>query len=424
MQEYLTCLTWQSIVEGVEAYEMENNIFNHSKIYSQENANILEALLERKVVPFIEIVSIFFPNRVAELDIDSYLADLIQTEAIHPVINDMLSLNIPLCFFTREYFYFQFGVIWGKYYITNIGEPESKIYTDNIISLLIQNGDLPEAIRRLPRLANKEILSAYYDDLLDYKSSTDEEIIFCEANYCPSEPRTLTHFESIKLLAEHGLEESLLRNIPLYLRVKGEYVRNNRQLRQSSNFTLLREANCGNASYKKRYKDIERLHDETSDNLYQGQIIRIKTSDRIYQGQAIHIKTIGIEKIKNGDGNHTYGTSIARSLEVQTTDLETKFHLKRQIISCGQRMPDGTYRNQFELKNTCRLREDVEALILEHTSKIQISEQSETTNFLDISIDCPPILSKENKADVAQKSLLQPARKTAPSIFELCNKLR
>ena len=209
MQEYLTCLTWQSIVEGVEAYEMENNIFNHSKIYSQENANILEALFERKAVPFIEIVNIFFPNRFAELDIDSYLADLIQTEAIHPVINDMLSLNIPLCFFTREYFYFQFGVIWGKYYITNIGELQPNIYTDRIISLLIQNGDLPEAVCRLPRLANKEILPAYYDDLLDYKSSTDEEIIFCEANCCPSEPRILTHFESIKLLAEHGLEESL-----------------------------------------------------------------------------------------------------------------------------------------------------------------------------------------------------------------------
>lgn len=345
---------------------MENTVFNWNKFYSQKNANILEVLLDRKTAPFVEIMKIFFPNHVAKLDIDSYLVCLIQSNLIHGLINHMVSLNIPLCFFTEEYFYLWFGQMWGRYYIANIGEPEPEVYTETIFSLLIGSGALPTEIRRLPRLATKDISPTYYENILDYDSATDEDIISHEVNYCSEEPLTLTYFEAIKFITQHGCPDALLKNsnqegtVSVCLEVPQEYVRNNRQLRQvSTNLAILREANCGNASYKKRYKGLERLKKEVVDNLF--------------QGKTVSTKTVGIEHLNTKDRQGKdikmqgmYGTYIAKSLEVQTTDIETKYHLKRRIIACVQRMQDSTTKisNEFELKDTRWLQEDLSVLIL------------------------------------------------------------
>jgi hypothetical protein len=323
---------------------MENTVFNSSKLYSQENANILEELLDRKTAPFVEIMKIFFPDRVAKIDIDSYLIGLIKPGVIRDLINQ-IQPNILLCFFTQEYFYLWFvqrWLTWRGCCVVNIGEPQPEVYVNRLLSFLIDMGDLPPDI------------PAYYDDIFDYNSATVKEIFFHEANYCSSEPAYLTYFETINLITKSGYPQSSLKKYVkkkacMFLEVATENTRNSDQLKKISSIECLREANCGNASYKTRYIGLERLKQETIEELFKGKTVRIK------------------------DKAH-----YRRKLEVQVTDIESKFHTQRYIVSCVQRVQDGTpeLSNEFKLKDTWYLSQDIHALILEAEKNKHTGDES------------------------------------------------
>ena len=346
-------------------------MFNSSKLYSQENANILEELLDRKTAPFVEIMKIFFPDRAAKIDIDSYLIGLIKPGVIRDLINQ-IQPNILLCFFTQEYFYLLFAqrwLMWRGCCVVNIGEPQPEVYVNRLLSLLVDVGDLPTDIRRLPRLTNKDVVPTYYDDILDYNSATVKEVFFHEANYCASEPAYLTYFETINLITKSGYPQSSLKKhvkkkACMFLEVATENTRNTDQLKKISSIECLREANCGNASYKTRYIGLERLKQETIEELFKGKTVRIK------------------------DKAH-----YRRKLEVQVTDIESKFHTQRYIISCVQRLQDGTPEpsNEFKLKDTWYLREDIHALILE------LEAAKEKSNIPDRLDNTPPSEPKSNQ---------------------------
>ncbi len=97
--------------------------------------------------------------------------------------NDMtLLFNLPLEYFTYEYFYLWFAQMWEEYYIANLYEAQPKVYTDKILSLMIDDGVLPAQICRLPRL-NKDrigfdVIPDYYEKHLDYNTATNDEIVF------------------------------------------------------------------------------------------------------------------------------------------------------------------------------------------------------------------------------------------------------
>lgn len=331
---------------------MEIKIFNWSNFYSYENAAILEELLDKKTVPFIEMINIFFPNRASGIDTDSYLITLIQHRLIIAFINHMIAVNhdqqIPFCFFTVEYFYLWFGQMWGMYYISNIGDTKLNVYVDKILGLMIDTGDLPKEICRLPRLPKDSVLPSYYENILDYNNTSEEEIIYHGTNYSSTDPITLTYFEAINIIKEKGHPESLLKiyakkNACVYLQVDSQDVRTSNQLRNISSIECFREANSGNAAYKTRYKGLEKLKQDTVAELFKGKVIRIKDN-----------------------------SLCLRHLEVQITDIESKFHLQRNIIACIQRLINGTTKtsNEFELKDILFLRDDIYKLLSEATATL------------------------------------------------------
>lgn len=347
---------------------MENVVFNWSEFYSQENATIIEKLLDQKIVPLEKIIKIFFSNHTVSNDIDSFLMRLTQSGVICDLIGS-IQLSILLhC--TQKNFYLllaQRWLMWRKHCLVNIGEPHLQINVNNLLPLVIEAGVLLEKTYRLPRLPGKHVLPEYYNYILDYNIATTKEAISHATNCCVLESAMLTYFEAIKLITQIGYPESLLRNNAIenevcFLRVNPKDTRT-KKLKNTFNLDYLRRGNNGNGSYKTRYKGYERLKKETIEELFNGKTISVR---------AIPIENINTEdkhdaeiKAKDNDGNPIFGTYIGRSLEVQTTDIETKLHQKRRILSCIQRMPDGTSRHSYEfrLKDTCFPQEYIEALI-------------------------------------------------------------
>jgi hypothetical protein len=340
-------------------------IFNWKNIYSKENAKIVEMLLDKKIVPFVEIIEIFFPNDQSKSDINSYLMHLIQPGLIDRLThNDMtLLFNLPLEYFTYEYFYLWFAQMWEAYYIATLNEAQSKVYADKILSLMIDNGVLPAQICRLPRL-NKEqigfdVIPDYYEKQWDYNSTTDDEIVFHVKNYCTATPLTLTYSEAISRVSQSGHPQSLIKThakdkkLPVYLQVPEDSVINDSQMKRLSRQSIeyFRESNCGNPSYSKRYNGLERLTQSSINTLFDGKTIRIK------------------------DNEH-----CMRKLAVQTTEIETKYHLQRYIKSCIQIAENGLNyaSNDFQLKDTVYLLEDIEVLIIcsaQDAQRVQVTNE-------------------------------------------------
>lgn len=373
---------------------MENTIFNWNKIYSQENAKILEELLDRETASFIEFMEIFFTDHVAKPDIYSYLVKLIQPGAIRD-LNNQIQQNL-LSFLTQDYFFLCFVQRWLEWcmcLILNVGELQPEVHVARFLFLLIDTGALPVDIRRLPRLVKKDVISTYYEDILNYNSATVEEIISHSANYSNSEPITLTYFEAVRRIKKSGFPESLLKNDAMksthcFLKVNPDDAYTE-QVNNIFNLEHFREANSGTPSYKTRYKELERLKQETIEQLFNGKTIRIK---------AIRLEDLNLQnkhetkiRAKDSKGNPIFGTYTTKSLEVQSTDIETKFHLKRRIASCIQRTPDGTTKQsyEFQLKDSCYLQDYIEALIISASQNAQTTKTTdeESCNSIVLSVD-------------------------------------
>lgn len=213
----------------------------------------------------------------------------------------------------------------------------------------------------------QEIIESNVHHTSSYSAARIEAVIFHCTNYCALEPTMLTYNEAIKLITQSGPPESLLRNDAIkngvcFLMVDPQDTRT-QKLKNTYNLDDFPETNNSNGSYKIRYKGYEQLNKETIEELFRGKTISTK---------AIPIEHINIENRRNAaikaqdkDGNPIFGTFIGRSLEVQTTDMETKNHLKRRILSCIQHMPDGAPKRfyEFRLKDTYYPQEYIEALI-------------------------------------------------------------
>jgi len=195
---------------------------------------------------------------------------------------------------------------------------------------------LPAEICRLPRL-NKDrigfdVIPSYYEKQLDYNTTTNDEIVSHVKNYCSSTPLTLTYSEALSRVSQSGHPQSLIKThaknkkLPVYLQVPEDSAINNSQMKRLSRQSIeyFRESNCGNPSYSKRYNGLERLTQSSINTLFDGKTIRIK------------------------DNEH-----CLRKLTVQTTEIETKYHLQRYIKSCIQIEENGLNyaANDFQLKD-------------------------------------------------------------------------
>ena len=348
-----------------------NNVFEWKNIYSIKNAAIIEMLLDRKVVPFDEIVCIFGID--TKFDNEIYLINLISPwHSTATLISSILPFKILISFLVQEYLCFQLCMalchdlaLLKHYYIPNLGENQrSVVISDKILSLMISKKILPTEICRLPRLKNEpsciNIIPDYYEDHLDYNSAANHEIVFYCKNYCSTEPLTLTYSEAIKRMTKYGHPESLLKihaknkSVGVYIQVAEESILTDDQMKRTSTQSIayFLNANSGNPSYKKRYKGLERLALADVNALFNGKSIFIKDYD------------------------------IRNSLAVQATDIETKYHLQRYIKLCITNDSNGQKNesNKFQLKDSVYIEEDIGAIIL-YEEQINVVNDDQIYNF-------------------------------------------
>jgi len=333
-----------------------DNVFSWEKICSSENAALLESLLDKKVVPYNELIELFFPNDAKKFDGYSFLLNLIRPwewlESIwNTVIGNILAfklLKLPLSCFNEAYFYLCFCSMVQHYYIPNFGEVNPQVYTDKILALMIREGLVPTEICRLPRL-DKDIIGFspihdYYETILDYNTATTEEIVNHIIN-CVPDPIPLTYSEAIKRLEKNECPTSLIALYAkqgkhfVYIQAAQDSISNCCQAKQFAKQSIdyYRVPNCGNPSYMKRYRGLERLTQSTVEALFEGKVISIKTN-------------------------------TIQGLKVQATDIETKYHIERYIKSCIQVDKYGGNKllNAFQVMATLHLEKDIDALIFDY----------------------------------------------------------
>jgi len=304
-------------------------VFDIENIYSKQNPIILEELLDRGTVSFDELL---VKLNVQIANSDQFLLDLISPgEWTHDHLNHDEMLR--------------------EHYIPNFGEEGPRlVYVDKILPLMIRKNVLPREIVRLPRRdsasTNSQGIDDYYEHALSYEKSTIDEIIFHSINYSDIEPLALTYHEALARLEARGQPQSLLKKqatqlkILTYVAIAENSIKDDVRRREcfSQSIEIFRDQNCGNPLYLKRYKGLEALMPIDITSIFEGRIVQINDN-----------------------------TDCLRKLKVQSTDLESKFHLHRSIVSCVQFDRDGSrkYSTEFSLNDVLYLADDIDALILQ-----------------------------------------------------------
>ncbi len=305
-----------------------SNKFDYENLYTKENATIIENLLDRVRAPFDELISIFSLNIPDSVSSEEFLTDSIRMVQEDP--DKTIDKNT--------------------------------VEVDKILPLLIKCGDIPVEICRLPRLSPEQIdfniIEDYYEREINYVTGTKEEIVNYRGKIADKQPTTLSFSEATARLAAAGLPLSLIKNstLPMYLAVQKEDVITDNQSKSmsSQSITYFRQLNCGNPKYTKRYRGLERLTVKDSESLLNGDHLLIKTETRHY-------------------------------LEVQTTDMETKFHLRRLIKPLVRTISKKEEKviNVIRPKDVCYLEQDINALIACELQKRKTPFASDTQESRD-----------------------------------------
>lgn len=308
-----------------------NKTFDLKNIYSKQNAEILEDLLDKKIAPLAKIAKIFLPSDLSKSDANAYLMRLIPSDLINRLTNNDTLLDVPL------------------QYVANVYEDQVVVCADKMLPLMLRQRILPAEIAQLPRRSKEkigfDIIEDYYENRLSYRSSSVQEIIYHPDNYSHTTPLTLTYYEALSRIEDSGLSTSWLERyasqmeLKVYLRVGEDSTIDDCQIRNYSRQSIefFRNYNCGNPSYTTRHKGLEALKSDQVLRLFEGNTIKIQDNE-----------------------------FPRRSLAVQSTDREKKHHLQRFITSCIQieNSRDKVKSNKFQLKDTLYLSEDIGDLIL------------------------------------------------------------
>lgn len=299
-------------------------LFDWDNFYSPTNAVIIEKLLDQQHTSFSNIVKIFAIDINKNIDKHNLSGNLIKKWGNQ---NDYL---IDLC-----------RMIYHEDYEEDINA--SHVHVDHTLALLIRAGDLPAEICQLPRLPkdriNFNINQHYYNEYCKY-SDEPIDIVKNKINYCTQPPITLAYDEVIKHLSDNRLPASTLgdyarkKQIGVYLNVPEEYTFIPRLGGFKQSVEFFRHYNCGSPSYTKRYKNLERF--------------KAKDVDLLFSNQSVVIRH-----------------EIQRQLYVETTDMETKFHLERCIRPFNEinRNRENILINKLYLNKTIYLQDEIDLLI-------------------------------------------------------------
>jgi len=166
----------------------------------------------------------------------------------------------------------------------------------------------------------------------------------------------------------------------VYLGVGENSIIDRSQVRNLSaqSIDFFRDYNCGNPIYIKRYKGIEALELNQVLRLFEGNTIKIQDNELLH-----------------------------RRLEVQSTDLEKKYHLQRFITSCIQieNSDDKVKSKKFQLKDTLYLSDDIDALIL--FAKQSTQPTNGTIYYIQFSLGEIALLKEKLQKDPSKTSRIR-----------------
>ena len=164
-----------------------------------------------------------------------------------------------------------------------------------------------------------DIISNYYPE---YDDLLPEEIIKSEKNYVGEMPITLTYKELKERWREkYKWPESKINDfcfnnkLGAYLIMDEQYISTSSNLYSVNGITTHRKGNCGNPFYLKRYKGLERL------------IVKDSAESNIALEKLFINKKLSL-CFESRDGTEHYYANI-----LQSTDIETKFYIVREIDS-------------------------------------------------------------------------------------------
>lgn len=298
----------------------EGNRFDWANFYSEKNAKIIEIILDSDSISIAELSKRFFSRAAALLSSPS-----------KPSSSTIADSAQILKFFQSLFEKWKDEIANGKRVLDPFKETlcdpsdQNRAITEATflkpewaIQTLLGEGFFPKELKRLPRLIAENIYSEinpnYYESYgYEYGKGDSQsliKIIQSKENYEDRTPRYLS-YEKLKKRwkdkAENEISSLCFENkLTAYLPVSEKDVSSSLS---NDHLSICRQKNCGNPSYSKRYKGLEKL------------ILKEIPVNRGRDLEALWTSSI---KIKS---------DITLNINLQSTDIETKFHIQRVLVS-------------------------------------------------------------------------------------------
>jgi hypothetical protein len=294
----------------------KNNRFDWDNFYIESNAKIIENLLDRDSISIAELSTSFFPRSVSfPSDPQGFCPQAATTP------------DEILKFFKNEFESWESNrfeaMLSNSTEINRSIRGALLIKSEPAVQILLNAGLLPKEIKRLPRFFSQQIdfeINPTYYESYGYKygehiDAALKDIIKSKANYYSQTPRYLSYTELKEKWINMGKANNeiavlcLEKKLNAYLHVAEKHVIISFQ---DQHISICRQKNCGNSSYLKRYEGLEKL------------IIRDNPLGHCCDLNNLFSSDSSSIQIRN---------DIRHSIDLQSTDIETKFHIQRKLSS-------------------------------------------------------------------------------------------
>lgn len=319
-------LVMKSTSEKNKTHKTENSFgyFDKTNIYTKENATLIENILDANKISIRDLASIF--NLSSKIIIDFF----------QPIFNAWLEKE-KKDIITLQPFCCVLANIEDRFEPLN---QDTLLISDRTMAFLIDAEILPKEICRLPRYSAEQLgftpLQNFYDEYCNNLNLTADNYIKNPFNFEPEKPVTLTYEEVVKFLEKNDRYKSELENacltnrLGVFLRVEEKYITNSAALKDRvQSLDYFRKNNCGNPGYLIRHNGLEKLP--------------------IYDSFSFSLETLFLQ------GYFDMNQSYLFKIELQTTDFETKFQIRRLMESFNGR-------DEIKLSELLFIKEEVQKL--------------------------------------------------------------
>lgn len=389
-----------------EIHEYKNNKTFDRKLdwqnfYSEKNARIIEELIDRYAITIDELTIILFP-RARHFNAGAKDFDPKKSTAPEEIIKSF-NATFTIWHENPEIYTYEFDKI-----LVNAGDRDKIVRGTTLlrpeiaISLLINNKLLPWELDRLPREAenkrNFKINPDYYSECADFFYKHPDEIIKFSSNCSDKWPKIVTYEELKDNCQQKGLNEdeiwqALFSNaLGAYLKASESNIKTHRT--HNTCLSINRKLNCGNPFYLTRYAGLERLVVNEDDSHISLKKLRINESIPL---------------------RYSKKRRIVLETYLQTTDLESKFHIQRTLQSFNGK-------DEIKIRDLVFLEGEVKQFLSRETKKEAIAVLSSHELF-DAPRETKRKKSKTTLQEIIEQLYLSSPDKSPMSIWKQLKKL-